>query len=345
MKTTIRIMAMLVIFSAILIPVAAAQSINACYSTRDGTIRILLSGSCKNNEVPLSFYTKAYTDSTIKDLRTSIKTLESNLQGSINTLQSDVTALGGSISTLQSNVTSLQGSVGTLQENVSSLQGSVSPLQASVLTLQGKVSTLEGSVGSLSQADAGIMESITALQTQLTGLQDYLCAEFNASGAEGCPSFCSCSKKVFITSQYAGTGNLGGLAGADAKCQSLAEAAGLKGTFKAWLSDSTATPLTRFTHAGSYVLVDGTQIASDWQWLLSHYVQISQTEYGRPEDHQPAWTGTAHDGSSLCAIVGCCSDWTVDTPYPAMGAQSSSMLEPIGTVSCNQLRHLICFQQ
>ena len=44
-------------------------------------------------------------------------------------------------------------------------------------------------------------------------------------------------KTVFVSSQTY-DGNLGGLAGADAKCQGLADAAGLKGTFKALLLDS-----------------------------------------------------------------------------------------------------------
>ena len=34
-------------------------------------------------------------------------------------------------------------------------------------------------------------------------------------------------------------GNLGGLSGADAKCQQAANATGLGGTWVAWLSDST----------------------------------------------------------------------------------------------------------
>jgi len=48
-------------------------------------------------------------------------------------------------------------------------------------------------------------------------------------------------KKVFVSSQTY-VGNLGGVAGADSLCQGLATAAGLTGTFKAFLSDSGVNP-------------------------------------------------------------------------------------------------------
>jgi hypothetical protein len=41
------------------------------------------------------------------------------------------------------------------------------------------------------------------------------------------------------------------------------------GVYKAWLSDSQASPLTRFTHSTlPYIRVDGTQIAADWAGLI-----------------------------------------------------------------------------
>jgi hypothetical protein len=75
---------------------------------------------------------------------------------------------------------------------------------------------------------------------------------------------------VFVTSQLYG-GNLGGVQGADSKCQTLAQHAGLPGTFFAWLSDGTVTPSSRMTHENlPYVLADGvTQVASDWNGLVS----------------------------------------------------------------------------
>src|SRR5262249_27131858 len=71
-------------------------------------------------------------------------------------------------------------------------------------------------------------------------------------------------RRVFVTS-LTYTGNLGGLAGADALCQARADAAALGGTYKAWLADDSGSPATRFTHStGEYVLVDGTVVAGNW---------------------------------------------------------------------------------
>src|SRR4051794_30232839 len=57
-------------------------------------------------------------------------------------------------------------------------------------------------------------------------------------------------RTVFITSGGY-SGDMGGLQGADQICQALASTARLKGTYKAWLSDSTpSSPSTRFRKSG-----------------------------------------------------------------------------------------------
>jgi hypothetical protein len=66
------------------------------------------------------------------------------------------------------------------------------------------------------------------------------------------------SKIVFVTNGVF-SGSFGGLPDADALCQAEAQAAGLAGTFKAWLSDTYDSPGTRFNKQGTpYQLVDGT---------------------------------------------------------------------------------------
>jgi hypothetical protein len=105
--------------------------------------------------------------------------------------------------------------------------------------------------------------------------------------------------RVFITStaysgdlREGGTGS--GIGGADAKCQARAQAVGLTGTYKAWLSGSTAasSPSQRFTNTantGPYVLpdADATVIAVNWAELTSGFRPgeflrnpILQTEVG-----------------------------------------------------------------
>jgi hypothetical protein len=66
---------------------------------------------------------------------------------------------------------------------------------------------------------------------------------------------------MFVTSTTQ-TGNLGGLAGADAICQARAQAGGRAGTYKAWISTSTVNANTRFGSASGWVRVDGKPFAN-----------------------------------------------------------------------------------
>ena len=90
---------------------------------------------------------------------------------------------------------------------------------------------------------------------------------------------------VFVTSTST-TGNIGGVAGADAICAAQANAAGLSGRFLAWLSDTRgASPSARFNKSlGAYRLVDGTQIASSYADLTDGRIAapINLDEFGEP---------------------------------------------------------------
>ncbi|HYL59494.1 MAG TPA: hypothetical protein VEU51_11520, partial [Candidatus Acidoferrales bacterium] len=66
--------------------------------------------------------------------------------------------------------------------------------------------------------------------------------------------------KVFVTSSTF-DGNLGGQAGADADCASLASGAGLAGTFKAWLSTSGLNAKDKLGSARGFVRIDGQPFA------------------------------------------------------------------------------------
>jgi hypothetical protein len=144
-----------------------------------------------------------------------------------------------------------------------------------------------------------------------------------------------CALRVFVTSQLY-TGDLGGLAGADARCQALADAAGLGGTHKAWLSSSTVDARDRLTHFGKpYVLVDGSVVASDWDEFASlhHQRPIDVTEAGEAAPISPAngvsivYTGSSWDGTlytwpqNFGVIVhATCDDWLSMTAHGTAGA-------------------------
>ncbi len=165
------------------------------------------------------------------------------------------------------------------------------------------------------------------------------------------------TKKVFVTSGLY-TGNLGGLSGADSICQGLANTANLGGVFKAWLSDTTGTPDTRFTKGPlPYALVNNDIVAADWDALTNtQFVplvnSISIDENG--ETVNPiggAWTNTGATGAN--EFGGSCNNWT------SMAAAVDGV--PIGWVgditftdlvwtdsnfrNCNLTARLYCFEQ
>jgi len=128
------------------------------------------------------------------------------------------------------------------------------------------------------------------------------------------PAFCA-KKVIFLSSTQYG-GNLGGLAGADAKCQGLAEASGLSGSFKAWLTDSTTSANARLIHhTGSYVRTDGAVIAINWFDLTDGWIKepIICDELKNCEDHYID-NGIAFTGSNKRGFGdGFCQDWTLDS--------------------------------
>src|SRR5262249_20523455 len=125
-------------------------------------------------------------------------------------------------------------------------------------------------------------------------------------------------KCVFTTSTKT-NGNLGGLTGGDAFCQARAQAAGLAGTYMAWLSDSTGSPSTRFTRATvPYLRLDGGKIADSWAGLVANQsvlVSMNKTELNTTVSSAPiacnlpaSWTSTRPDGTLFIATQ-TCSDW------------------------------------
>lgn len=161
-------------------------------------------------------------------------------------------------------------------------------------------------------------------------------------------------KRVFVTSTVY-TGALGGLAGANAKCAERASAAGLNGVFKAWISDSTSSPATSFTQSATpYVLVDGTEIATDWADLTdgtSLNAAINIDEYGDPgSGSNLVWTNTTPNGTPVQSEGQSCENWTAVVGGTIMaGARISATTHwtsgGLGLTSCTQLHHLYCFQQ
>ena len=179
------------------------------------------------------------------------------------------------------------------------------------------------------------------------------------------------TKLVFVTSQiYSATfGATNGALDGDVLCQQHADAAGLDGTFMAWLADSTTSPATRFVQSTNpYVLVDGTVIADDWAALTNTdnvplQNPIDLDEFGAapppsvgtapPVDSTVFWSWVAADGTSWSSGPAC-GDWGVmigGFPFSSLGnwtrtdrSWSTSFFGGSFTI-CEGQAPLVCFEQ
>ena len=172
------------------------------------------------------------------------------------------------------------------------------------------------------------------------------------------------SKRVFVTStRY--DGKLGGLAGADSRCQIQENSVipPLGGTWKAWLSSSTVavnTPARSFTQATvPYKLLNRTTIAANWVNLTGGTLAapINRTENNTVlTGDNFVWTNTAPNGSiSNGSSLETCNDWisnagsvnTVISPYGNTFNRDSQWTRVSGSASiaCSDLFRLYCFEQ
>lgn len=169
----------------------------------------------------------------------------------------------------------------------------------------------------------------------------------NAAAAD--KSFRPFGKVIFLSSSSY-NGNLGGLQGADDKCQALAAGAGLAGTFKAWLSDGTTSAEDRLTHSDTpYELIDGTRIADDWDDLTDGSLQapINLDDQGIVfPGALLVWTGTQSNGS---AEFNHCNGFNVDVSGEtgAAGLTDETNLDWTNGASrsCSQQASLYCIEQ
>jgi hypothetical protein len=153
-------------------------------------------------------------------------------------------------------------------------------------------------------------------------------------------------KHIFLTS-ISYNGNLGGLAGADSKCSTVAAGANLPGSWKAWLSDSSTSAIDRIDDVGPWFLVNGTKAFNNKANLASTPLEaVNVTEQGHAV-FGAVWTGTNSSG-----VKGNynCRDWSsagIDD-YGGIGevdAKTEWTQRAPAEDECNNSAPLYCIEQ
>ena len=184
----------------------------------------------------------------------------------------------------------------------------------------------EGEMTAECDADCTLAECGDSTLSPLAGEE---CDDGNLSDNDDCSSECKkLTRTIFVTSVLY-TGNLGGLAGADLKCQTLAEDAGLPGVFYAWLSDGAIAPSNRFIKSGvPYVLSTGIVVAKNWTDLidgtLQHAIDTTESKGGAPipaagcsAGKPTVWTNTLEKGTPW--NLNGCDGWAKTTGAARQG--------------------------
>ena len=166
-------------------------------------------------------------------------------------------------------------------------------------------------------------------------------------------------KRIFTTSTTY-SGNLGGIAGADSKCQARAQAAGLTGSWKALISVNWMTARSRSTHNAIVVNMAGDIVAFGFRDLFvslypnqtntskQYRNMINITELGTVSGGI-WWNGTTPSGEFA---GNSCNNWTSGdgSVFGHYGDCSSFDNQGFfGTsnqnYNCNNLRPIVCFEE
>ncbi|MFC1753064.1 hypothetical protein ACFL96_06675 [Thermoproteota archaeon] len=192
----------------------------------------------------------------------------------------------------------------------------------------------------------------------LPGGKFKICVETAVSGgaAPGQPAAIT-GNVVFVTSGKH-TGNLGGIAGADAICMQEAAAAGISGVVRAWISDAMTGAISRFQQSSlPYVLTDGTQVASNWTDLTDSTlsapinVNASGDKITTIAGEEKVWTNSlpsgnlkTNTGSEVCNLWA--SDSSSNSGYVGDAVEIGAKWTDVGsTMNCNEKNRLYCIAE
>ncbi len=260
----------------------------------------------------------------------------------------------------------------TLKQSILGL--GLSLMASSVFAVAGVTVTHTFTNGDVADADevntnfSDLASEIDTTNSDVDATEADICAMYKRLDPASLPSYCTADTKkyIFVTS-HGHTGNMGGLAGADAICQSYADSSTVlpKGKYKAWLSTAqfSATshthPVNRFTQSSVpyYLPDDTTLVANNWGDLVdgSLAAPINKDEHGQnATTHQfgatqYVWTNTTQAGTPVTSDPNySCYGWTITHTYNGYVGQWStpaSQWTGVTNNSCATLNRLYCVQQ
>ncbi|MEZ4449884.1 MAG: DUF4215 domain-containing protein [Nannocystaceae bacterium] len=185
-----------------------------------------------------------------------------------------------------------------------------------------------------------------------TGVEE--CDDGNQVPDDGCDNACVRDRLVYVSEELFGPKSIGNLDGADLECRKIALANNQPNptAFKAWLSNDSQSPATRFYKStGRYVLVTGSVVADNWDDLTDGTLQhgIDRTLDGKLTTDKPVWTSTMPDGVGWGDGKHCLS-WTT-SDINTFGRQgvtgySDAFWTDIDVeLSCGNAGAIYCFEQ
>ena len=172
---------------------------------------------------------------------------------------------------------------------------------------------------------------------------------------------CTPGFRVFVTS-HTYTAQLGGYDGAALLCQNAATAAGLTGTWSAWMSGALGgekEPASNFTKGTNYQLLNGTFLAADLGGLseIKHAINRDETDT-QVAAGQHVWTNTNAFGTANVYACGDMNSANLNdgnggygrtdatfTLYADGGFAPSPSWAYAGVDPCYVTNHLYCFEQ
>lgn len=157
---------------------------------------------------------------------------------------------------------------------------------------------------------------------------------------------------VFITEGTWKGQEVGGLAGADGKCQAEAESAGLTGRYQSWLDGEKVGFDTRMaTDGGPWLRMDGEEIFHDFSRL--HTAPAVPLRYTAKKGTLPAgthfWTGQLYPDASPGGTESVdCASWTSSDAglLGVYGDPEGTKFDWtfLGRDTCDQALHLVCIR-